>query len=291
MVKVGGKPGGVDMNVFDQRAKQLREAADDLQGSASKMLEKAKADVHAAGDHGAEAIGHLAGAGANAVMATGAVIEGTVDVMAAGGHAIGAGGYAVAGAGGWAAEGVASAGRFVSKNLARAFAALANMMTNVLKDGKTCTVKELAGDPNAVRFSEEMFGKAAEQLNKSADHMAMAWNSYVEAVDHLAGAGANVVYAAAHTAAVAGHLAKAVGEVGLAGLDDLAAVGLRAAAVAVEFAEKGMEGARDAAILSAKISAATANALAIAGQGKVEVKVGDKIAAFEKELEALQAAS
>ncbi|MBN2358331.1 MAG: hypothetical protein JXR83_02700 [Deltaproteobacteria bacterium] len=286
MTKITGTP----QNVFQKDAAALRKAADDLQGGARELVKDAKQDVAAAGAHADEAAKHLAGAAANAVYATGALLEGTADVLGAAGHAGAAGAYAAVGTAGWIAEGISSAGRFVAKNLARGFAAIANAMTNVLKDGKFTTVRELAGDPNAVRFSDEMFGKAAGQLNKSADLMNAAWNSYVECIDHMAGAGANVAYAAGHTAAVIGHLGKAAAEIGASGVVELAALGAEAAAVAVEYAEKGFAGARDAAILAAKISAATANALAIAGQGEVKVDVADKIKGFQQELKALQAA-
>lgn len=286
MPKITGNP----QNVFQRDAANLRHAADDLKSGARDLVKDAKKDVAEAGDHANKAVGNLAGAAANAVYATGALLEGTADVFGAAGHAGAAGAYAAVGSMGWVAEGISSAGRFVAKNLAHAFASMANLMTNVLKDGKFTTVRELAGDPNAVRFSDKMFGKAAAELNKSADLMNAAWNSYVESIDHMAGAGANLVYAAGHTAAVAGHLSKAAVELGAAGVKDLAELGLRAAAVAVEYAEKGVIGARDATILAAKISAATANALAIAGQGEVKVDVAKQIKGFQQELAALQAA-
>lgn len=286
MPKITGTP----QNVFQKDAANLRNAADDLQSGARDLVKDAKKDASAAGAHADEAAKHLAGAAANAVYATGAVLEGTADVFGAAGHAGAAGGYAAVGTLGWVAEGVSSAGRFVAKNLARGFAAMANLMTNVLNDGKFTTVRELAGDPNAVRFSDKMFGKAAGELNKSADMMNAAWNSYVEAVGQMAGAGANVAYAAGHTAAVAGHLTKAAAELGASGVVEMAALGAQAAAVAVEYAEKGFAGARDAAILAAKINAATANALAVAGQGEVKVDVAGKIKGFQQELSALQGA-
>jgi hypothetical protein len=95
--------------------------------------------------------------------------------------------------------------------------------------------------------------------------------------------------AAGHTAAVAGNLALAAGELGAAGVVKLAELGTRAAAVAVEYAEKGMEGARDMTILAAKISAATANGLAIAGQGDIKVDVGAQLADFQAQMDQLQA--
>lgn len=277
-------------NVFQRNQAALERTADQLKNDARDLVKDAGGSVGRAGEHVDEAAAHLAGAAANAVYATGAVLQGTVDALEAAGRTGAAGAFAGAGALGWAVEGVASAGRFVAKNISRAFASLANVFTGILKDGKTTTVRELAGDPNAVRFSDKMFGKAADQLNKAGDAMNASWNSYVNAVSHAAGSAANVAMAAGHTAAVAGNLALAAGELGAAGVVKLAEVGTRAAAVAVEYAEKGMAGARDASILAAKISAATANALAVAGQGEVKVDVEGQIKAFEAELRQLQAA-
>jgi hypothetical protein len=287
MVKVGKQP-VMQPNVFDKSRANLDDAANTLKEGAKEMIKDAGKDVRDAGHHAGEAVGHLAGAAANAVFATGALLEGSADAIEAAGHGAAAIGLAGAGAAGWTLEGMASGLRFAAKNVARAMASFANLLTNgLLKDGKTTTVKELAGDPNGVRFSEEMFGKAAEQLNKSAAHMNAAWNSYVECVDHLAGAAGNVAFAAGHTLAVAGNLLEAAGEVGAAGAMKLAELGVRTASLAVEYAEKGVEGARDAAILAAKISAATANALALPDQGKVTVNVEAQIKEFESQIAAL----
>jgi hypothetical protein len=285
------KPQTHTPNVFDREAANLRKAAKELQSDANTMVKEAAKDVNAAGGHANAAGAHLAGAAANALFATGALVKGSLDVMEAGGHAGAAAGYAVAGAAGWSLEGIASTIRFAFKNVARGFAEMANHLTNLLKDGKFTTVRELEGDPKAVRFSEKMFGKSAAELNKSAQFMNSAWNSYVQSVTHLAGAGANVTLAAAHTVAVAGHMAKAAAEVGVAGVAQLAKMGVQAAELAVRMAEKGVEGARDACILAAKISAATANSVAIAGQGQVKVDVSEEIASFQAQLKALQAAA
>ncbi|MFZ9886380.1 MAG: hypothetical protein ACO3JL_02665 [Myxococcota bacterium] len=278
-------------NVFQRNQAALGRTADQLKSDARELVRDSAGSVLRAGDNANEATAHLAGAAANAVYATGAVLSGTADALEAAGRGGAAGAYASVGAMGWALEGVASAGRFVAANVARGFAGLANAFSGVLKDGQTTTVRELAGDPNAVRFSEKMFGKSAAQLNKAGDAMNASWNSYVNAVSHAAGSAANVVMAAGHTAAVAGNLVIAAGELGAAGVVKLAELGTRAAKVAVEYAEKGVVGARDASILAARISASTANAMAVAGQGNYEVDVSKQIAAFEAELKLLQQAS
>ncbi len=288
MTNISNRP---NPNVFDATRTNLDKAADQLKDDAKGLVQDAGNRVDAAGDHATEAASHLAGAAANAVYATGAVLEGTADAFDAMGHTAKAGALASAGALGWAAEGVSMAGRFVAKNVSRGFAAIANLFTGVLKDGKSVTVREMAGDPNAVRFSDEMFGKSAKELNRAGESMNAAWNSYVDAVGHAAGSATNVAMAAGHTAAVAGNLATAAAEVGAAGVVKLAELGTRAASVAVEYAEKGVEGARDATILAAKISAATANALAVAGQGDVKVDVNKQIEEFQAQLAQLQPAS
>lgn len=288
MAKITG--GAPSANVFAQNREALKNAGEKLSNAASNAIDEAGKDLKDAGVHGDMAAAHLIAAGARAIMATGSVIEGTADAFDAAGHAALAGGAASLGAMGWAAEGVSMAGRFVAKNLSRAFAALANMFTDgLLKDGKTVTVRQLAGDPNAVRFSDEMFGKAAEQLNMSADSMRAAWGSYVEALDSAMMGGLHVGFAAGHTVAVATNLAEAAVEVGAAGVLKLAEVGVKVAEVANDMAEKATVEARDVTILAAQISAEVANLLAVAGQGKVDVTVVDqKIAEFENKLAQIQ---
>lgn len=272
---------GVDPNVFDRTRTNLENAADGLKQSAKTELENAKGNVQDAGDHGAMATGHLIAAGVRATMATGDVLEGTLNALDAAGHTAKATGYGAAGVAGWALEGVASAGRFVAKNVSRGFASLANLFTGVLKDGKTVTVRELAGDPNAVRFSDKMFGKAAGELNQAGEKMNAAWASYINAVDNAFMVGTHAVMAAGHTAAVAGNLLGAAKDLGDAGALKLAELGTRVAGHAVQLAEDATVEARDASILAARISAAVANRLAVAGQGEVKVEVNKE---FEKQL-------
>lgn len=285
MTKVGGP------NVFQRDAARLRNAADSLNEGAKDLIKDAKKDMKEAGVHGKLAGAHVAAAGANAIYATEKLLDGTIEALESAGHAGKAAGFAGVGVLGWAGEQVSTAGRFVAKNLAKGFGKIANMFTNVLKDGKSVTVRELAGDPTAQRFSEKMFGKAATELNKSGADMQAAWGSYKESIGHMAGSVANLTYAAGHTLAVAGNLAEAAGKTGAAGAMKLAELGVEVAQVAVEFAEKGMAGARDAAILAAKVSGATANAMALPDQGKVQVDVGAQIASLKAELEAIQAAA
>lgn len=281
-----------DPNVFDRTRQNLENTADGLRENAKTFLNDAKDCLNDAGD-GVNAAGAAAGlAATKALNATADVVVGVKDTMVAAGHTTAAGGYGVLGAAGWAVESVASTGRFAAKNVARGFAALANAFTGVLKDGKTVTVRELAGDPNAVRFSQKMFGNASDQLSKAGDSMNAAWRSYGEAIDNMAGAGGQTLAAAKHTAGVAGNLLAAVGAVEFAGAAKLAELGTRVAAGGVQMAENGVEAARDTAVLSARISAAVGNTLAVAGQGEITVdqrkELEMQIASFEKEFAQLQ---
>ena len=94
----------------------------------------------------------------------------------------------------------------------------------------------------------------------------------------------NLGLAAAHTAAVAGNLAKAAALTTSAGATKMAEFGVRFSSVAVQAAEQGVAGARDLAIVSAKISASTANAIANPDQGKVQVEVREQLDAYKAEL-------
>jgi hypothetical protein len=267
-------------------AGELRDAAKDLHEGAKELIDSAAKDLSKAGDNASLAVGHTLAAGANAITATANVIVGTADVIEAGGRTGAAAGLAVAGSAGWVVEGLAGAGRFVAKNVSEAFTALANLLSGPLGDGKTWTVNELKGDVNAVRFSEKMFGKAANQLNKAGDAMNMAWASYANAVHDLAMGGAHALVAVGYTAAVGVNLTTAAGKTALAATGVVGEGLLRASAVGVEIAGAAAKGVitlteeankdlRDLAVLTAKLSASVANKLAMPDQGKIVVTEGE----------------
>jgi hypothetical protein len=285
----GPLKGNVDHSAtnFDRRAERLDERADALGDAAKKKLIEAEASVAAAGQSTKDAFESLSNAGANALLTGRAVAEGAGHTGNAVGHALKGAGYGAVGALGWVGEGAMGGARFVARNLARGFAAIANALAG--KSGPQLTVVELQGDKNAERFSSRMFGKAGDEFKKTAAASREAWASYTEAVKHAAGAGKDLAQVAGHTAGVAAHLVTAAAKVGHAGVDGLAALGVRTAAVAVEAAGQGLEGARDLAILSARFSAAVAEVVGNADHGKVkvEVMVDQKVAAYQSELQAL----
>jgi hypothetical protein len=268
-------------------AAELRDAAKDLHDGAGALIDGAAADlVKGAGNAGMSAA-HVVAAGGNAIMATANLIVGTADVVEAGGRTAAAGGLAVAGSAGFVVEGLANVGRFVAKNVSEAFAALATALSGPLGDGKTWTVRELKGDVNAVRFSEAMFGKAANQLNKAGDAMNMAWASYATSVVELAMGGLHVGAAVGYAAAVGVNLTTAAGKTALAATGVVGEGLLRASAVGVEVGGAIAKGAitlteeanrdlRDLAVLTAKLSASVANKLALPDQGKIVVTEGEQ---------------
>ncbi len=270
----------------DKAAGALRDTAKDLHDGAKNLIDGAAQDLNKAGNHASLAVGHTLAAGANAIMATADVLVGTADVVVAGGHTAAAGALGLAGSAGWVAEGVLAGGRFVAKNVSAAFAALATALSGPLGDSKTWTVRELKGDVNAVRFSDEMFGKAAGQLNKAGDAMNMAWASYANAVTDLAYTGAHAIVAVGYAGAVAVNLTTAAGKGALAATGVVGEGLLRAGAVGVELAGAVAKGAislteeanrdlRDLAVVTAKLSASVANKLALPDQGKIVVTEGE----------------
>ena len=270
----------------DKAAGELRETAKDLHDGAKNLIDGAAADLSRAGDHTGKAVGHTLAAGANALLMTADLMVGTANVVAAGGHTAAAGGLAVAGSVGWVAEGIKAGGRFVAKNVSEAFAALATALSGPLGDNKTWTVRELQGDVNAVRFSADMFGKAAGQLNKAGDAMNTAWASYANAASDLAHVGGHAIVAVGYTAAVGVNLTTAAGKAALAGTGIVGEGLLRASAVGVEVAgavakggitltEEANRDLRDLAVLTAKLSASVANKLALPDQGKIVVTEGE----------------
>ena len=285
------KPNAPGVTNFDKISKDMDKTADALKDAAKNTLTDAGASVNRAGGHASDAFVNLSGAAANALFATGKTLEGVANTAAAGGHLAAAGGLATLGAAAWTTEEVRSGGRFAARGAARGFAGIANAFSRILGDGKSVTVRELAGDPKAIRFSEKMLGEAGKQLNKSADAMNAAWGSYIGAITNLAGSAVNLGMAAGHTAAVAGNLALAAAQAGAAAPLKLAEYGVRLGSAAVQAAEQGVVGARELAILSAKLSAATANVLANPDQGKVEVSVNNTLNEYNAELRKLVASN
>ena len=236
--------GGVTTN-FDKISQDMNKTADSLKQSAINQKNEAGQAVGVAGQHGVEVLTNLAGAGANAIFATSKFVEGIGTTAAAGAEAAAAGGYVAAGVAGWTTEGVREGGQYVAKQAARGFGGIANAMTRIIGDGKQTTVRELQGDPTAQRFSERMFGKAADKLQLSSDTMNAAWNAYGEALIHASGVGGNLVLAAGHAAGVAVNLGKAAALTTSAGATKLAEFGVRVGSTAVQAAEQGVMGARD----------------------------------------------
>ncbi|MFC1611036.1 hypothetical protein ACFL6C_08760 [Myxococcota bacterium] len=272
---------------FDRSSASLERAGDRIDKEGDAAFRRAGLHAEDTMDHATYAVGHLLGAGANATATLGNVLKGTAYTARAGGHLMAAGGLSVAGVGAAALESLTSAGRWVAKNVARGFAKMANLMTRLLGDGQTTTVRQLEGDANAERVSDRLFSAAGNQVFQASVAMRTAWNAYVEAVGHAVGAGANLVCVAGHTAGVAGHVAAAALEAGTAGVLELAELGTRVAAIGVQYAEAGVQGAREAMIVSARIAAATANLLAQPDQGKVEVSARKQLASFAAEMRRL----
>lgn len=253
---------------------------------ATEIADKGDDSVREAAAHEAKATARLGSAAANAALSTTEAVAGTVDALDSLGHLAAATALAGAGTLGWVVDGIASAGLFIAKNLARGFAGLADLFTGKLKDSKTTTAREIAADPDAARFCEKMFGKAAEQLQKSGDAMSASWNSYVNAASLAASSVGNAAMVARHGAAVIGNVIESGLNYYTAGFMKLTELGARVAGFAVKSAEKGLVGARDAAVLMARIVAAAATA---GKDGTVDVE--DQVKAFEDELKQLEAAA
>ena len=273
-------------NLQDKRVDKLRTTAKNLGEAAVSDLKSAGDHAVAGLDHGGAALDKAAMAGVQALSATVNVVAGVADTLEAGAHLGKAAGLGIAGSAGFVVEGMAAGGRFVAKNISEAFAALATFFSKAL-DGNTYTVRELAGDVDAVRFSKKMFGEAAKELNKSGESMNIAWASYVQAVDDLAGGGADAVKALGHTTAMLGHFAASGALQGLAAVEGFGAAVYEARAAgawiigevamgAITLTESAHRDLRDLAVVGAKLSASAANKLALPDQGQLTVTEGDR---------------
>lgn len=277
-----------NVNVYQRAAASLEQTANKLNDVTKDSLKAAKADLNKAGHHIGEAGGHAAGAGANAVLSGLWAVDGTISVAEAGVRA-GAGVMTGAvGAAGWAAEGGIAGARFGFLNLSKFFSGIANLLgAHLGKSERVSLETEILGDPTAKRFSERMFEKAGDQFKLSAEAMDWAWDSYAEAVGHAAGTITNCGYAAMHVGATAVHLAAAGIEASAPIIVKTAELAVRAARVGIIYAEKGVEGARDAAIFAAELSAKAANGLARGDQDKVGITIRD-LEAFEAKVVQLE---
>src|SRR5262245_33886157 len=267
---------------FDRIADKVSAESGELSQRVEKQLESAEKNLGQAGQAGRDAFVAVAQAGAEIALGADKAVEGGGHAARAVGHALQGVGYAAAGVGGWVVEGAAEGVRFVAKNLARGFAGIANFFAG--KDGPKVTVVEVEGDATGQRISQKMFDKAKGKFKAAGDDLGQAWNAWAESVGHAASAGGNLALAAGHVAGVAANLVEAGARYGMAAIDKVAAAGVELASLAVRAAGDGVEGARDLAILSAKFSAATANLMANAGDGKVDVQVKQQLESYGKEL-------
>jgi len=276
------------VNVYQRAAAALEQTANQLNAATKDALADAKTNVGKAGDNISEAGAHAAGAVTNAVLAGVYAIDGTASVAEAGLHA-GAGVMTGAvGTAGWVAEEGVAGARLGFLNLSKFFSAVANWLGAHLGKSETVSLEtEILGDPTAKRFSERMFEKAGDQLKLSQEALDYAWDSYAESVGHAAGTIANAGWAAMHVGATAVNLGAAALDAGAAGVAKMAELSVRAARVGVIYAEKGVEGARDAAIFAAELSAKAANGLARADQDKVGISIKD-LEAFESKVAQLE---
>jgi hypothetical protein len=274
--------------VYNDAAAMLQRTASALNDATKDVLADAKKNVDKAGVNLNEAGSHALGAVTNAVLAGAYAVDGTVAVADAGLHA-GAGVMTGAvGTAGWVAEEGVAGARIGFLNLSKFFSAVANWLGNHLGMSERVSLEtEILGDPTAKRFSERMFDTANNQFKLSGEALDFAWNSYAESIGHAAGTVTNAAFAAMHVGATAANLGAAALQAGAAGPIKMAELAVRAARVGVIYAEKGVEGARDAAIFAAELSAGAANGLARADQDKFAITIKD-LEAFEAKVVQLE---
>ena len=246
------------------------------------LEDKSKEYYKKAGEDVKEAGAHVVGAGKNFERAGSELLSGVnaggrsrhagIHVVLKKGHAIGTG----------VKEGIASWIRDGALNMTFSLKGLADHITDkYLPDGKTVNVKMIAGDPDAKRLSAILRDEATSFEDLKTAYRMLASTHYSESMGHMLGAGKNLSEAAAYTAGAAKALGLSVEKSGHADLVRLAAVGNSIGATAADYAAKGVEGSleatRDMLLASVEINGAVANALAQADQGKVEVKIDEKL--------------
>ncbi len=276
------------VNVYQRAAAALEQSANHLNAATKDALADASKNIDNAGHNISEAGAHAAGAVTNAVLAGIYTVDGTAAVAEAGLHAGAAAMTGAVGTAGWVAEEGVAGARLGFLNMSKFFSAVANWLGAHLGKSENVSLQtEILGDPTAQRFSDRMFEKSGDQLKLSSEALDYAWGSYSEAIGHAAGTVANAGWAAMHVGATAVNLGAAALDAGAAGVAKVAELSVRAARVGVIYAEKGVEGARDAAIFAAELSATAANGLARADQDKVGISVKD-LAAFEAKVVQLE---
>ena len=263
---------------FDAVSRDLVNDAGTLGRRAKQATRGAERALDAAEVDAARAALHLVGATVNLGAAAEKLVKGSVvDVM---GRGMGHGALSVAAqAGGIAAKGGEETLGFaatVCHRVGEAMVALANRLHAVIGDGRMTTVREIEGHPQQL-LSTEMFRMAAREREKSAAGFRAAIASYRQAVLDTLGAGVNVAYVAGYAAratADLGHALVRTGEVQALALERRLTL---LAAVAVQAAEQGLEGAASLLELNSRMFAAAGNVLA-------EPVGGDKLRVHTTEL-------
>lgn len=275
---------GCAENAFDRLSSRLDEAADQLDAASAARRAGVAQSLRRAAEHATDSVLHVAGAAANGALAAAKTAQGLARHGESAARLTAAGGLAVAGAAARTVEEVAGSARTVARAAARGFAALANGLSRLVGDGASVTVRELEADPSDRRVSDRLFAAAGRQLDQAAAARSAGWNAWAEAVAHLAGSAVNAGLAARHARAAAVNVATAANSNASAAALEAGALGARLSSAAVQAAEEGVKDARSLAVLSARLSAGTANAPALSGQGRVEIRVRVELEACQLEL-------
>ena len=276
-------------NAYDQlgeTAKALHNISEHSSEEAKKAYEKAKAH------------GNVVEAGISGVESALWALGGTASEMEAALRFVGATATGAAGAGAVVVEDLGSAARWAFQKMAQGLLSLSNAIGHIFgyKDRHEM-VTSVLGDPNAKRLSERLFDSAEGQFRLSGEAAKFGWECYTEMAHALADVGGhacgalyNVGAAAVHTGYMLGNLGLAAAYAGFPAVVALAELGVRAAQIAVEYADKGVDGSRAAMVLSAEILTAAGNALAHPDQDQKKI-IEKQIGGFEKRLAEIQKAA
>ncbi|MBI3180148.1 MAG: hypothetical protein HYZ27_10830 [Deltaproteobacteria bacterium] len=252
-----------ELNPYQRAAMALDNTADVLRRAAGQSGKMIDHHLSRAGEHAVEVPKELAGALVNVVDGMITAVEGTAGLAVAGGAAAAGLFTGAVGAAGWVVEQPVEGMGWFSHQLSKAFTAIYNWIQEHLRKPNRAELRDyVLADAGGQRFSEAMFERAGDLFRLSKDAADFAWDSYKEAFNMgVLGTAGNVAFAAAHAGMTLAHLGGAALYAGDAAAIKLAELGVRAAKVAVIYAEKGVERAGDAALLAAEATAAVGNAL------------------------------
>lgn len=263
-----------DQGHYDRIADSLQQATQAVQAAQASALNAAGAAAVGVVDETAAAVAHQAAAIVDVVATAGYSVAGAADLVQAGGRAsIGAAGVLAAGVVGFgegaidlAEAGVHHSARGGANFLVKAFNKLNNLT------GQEDAVIRVTGyGKDEVEYAGKIYDAAMRQFGKAGEELDQAGENFQAAAAHAVNAIINQSFTVGHLAGAMAYSVAGLVAVGVAGAEEVAEWGLRAARAAVILADKAQAEANMAILATASLLAKISNATADSNNTTVEI--------------------